>query len=261
MNLSLSPAQSPSRPLPSPTRLSGAQSNRIAPLSVQTEPRPSSAGRTLADVALQSGRVLRLERVGDDLRELWIAAPGWQGAMPGQEVLLSLWEAGAPRAFSVADVTDGALAIVHRRRGQDNALLCRIQTGDRLTVHGLRGPGFSPPEDEDRILSVAGGLGIVPLAFYAARHRLAHMAITAGYRTRRQVCGFGQATRTGVPVLVSTEDGSVGRQGLVTDGLRDLIHRQHISRVLTCGPEPMVHIVATIAAECGLACVVGVAEG
>jgi dihydroorotate dehydrogenase electron transfer subunit len=158
-------------------------------------------------------------------------------------------------------VTDGALAIVHRLRGRDNARLCRVQPGDRLGVHGLRGPGFSPPEDEDRILAVAGGLGIVPLAFYAARHRLAHMAITAGYRTRRQVCGFGQATKTGVPVLVSTEDGSVGRRGLVTDGLRDLVHRQHISRVLTCGPEPMMHIVATIAAECGLACEMVVSGG
>jgi dihydroorotate dehydrogenase electron transfer subunit len=203
-------------------------------------------------------RVIRQEAIGDDLYELWIDAPSWQHAVPGQFVHVRVETGLLRRPFSVAATADGVLAIVYRRHGAGTAWLSTVQPGDDLDVLGIMGRGFAPPGPDDRILAVAGGVGIAPLAFYAERHRLANMAIVAGFRSLGQVAGFGRAMRAGVPVLVATLDGSVGRHGLVTDGLKDMVLHQHITRILTCGPTPMMQAVAAIAAECGIPCQVSV---
>lgn len=203
-------------------------------------------------------QVVRHEAVGDDLYELWFEAPTWQHARPGQFVHVRCGTGLLRRPFSVASVGNGCMAIIYRVQGIGTEWLTTVQPGDRLDVLGVLGRGFDAPGPDDRILAVAGGVGIAPLAFYAERYPLAHMAIVAGFRTQRHVAGFSRAMRAGVPVLVTTQDGSVGRHGHVTDDLQDLILRQHISRVITCGPTPMMQAVAALAADCSIPCQISV---
>ncbi|HUN82523.1 MAG TPA: dihydroorotate dehydrogenase electron transfer subunit, partial [Phycisphaerae bacterium] len=59
------------------------------------------------------------------------------------------------------------------------------------------------------------------------------------------------------PVSVSTDDGSCGYPGRVTDALQRRIERankQEPVRVLACGPEPMLHAVASLCASRGIEC-------
>ncbi len=172
-----------------------------------------------------------------------------------------------PRAFSVLRAGDGELQFLIEDVGPGTRRLCELRPGDSLLLVGPLGNGFAPPREARAPLLVGGGVGIAPLAIW--QDELGGEASTLlGFRDAAHAAGAALLTNTGV----STDDGSVGHHGLVTELLEDeLDARADDVEVYACGPPAMLEAVrelcsdrevpAQLALESGMACGFGACFG
>jgi len=105
--------------------------------------------------------------------------------------------------------------------------------------------------DEEKIL-VGGGIGLVPL-YMLAEKLVAHskVRLLMGGRTRDDIITVTEFERLGVETYVSTEDGSLGEEGLVTQVLERKLDKYKKASVYACGPMPMIDAVQSICASRG----------
>jgi dihydroorotate dehydrogenase electron transfer subunit len=175
-------------------------------------------------------------------------------ARPGQFVMVrspAAWDPLLPRAYSVyhADPEGGCIEILYRVAGRGTRALRRHEPGTFVHLWGPLGNSFRLPEG-DRVVLVAGGVGIPPLAFWA--HRLHALSVPmetvalVGAATEEVLVGVEQFRRAGALVRVSTDDGTAGHHGYVTDLLPEFLEGARAT-VYACGPMPMLAAVARIA--------------
>lgn len=224
--------------------------------------RASTSAAVLADDA--AGQpvlcpVVRQDRLGEGLFELWLQAPHLTRAAAGQFVHVRCDTALLRRPFSLYRVAWDRVSILYQVKGKGTRWLSSLQTGDSLDVLGPLGRAYTAPGTGERLLLVGGGVGVAPIAMYAGQygHRAALRAIV-GFRSQAQVVGLAPFTAIGMPVTVHTDDGSAGLPGRVTVGLAKAIRDHAADRVLVCGPDLMMRAVAEIAQMAGVACDVSV---
>jgi NAD(P)H-flavin reductase len=167
-------------------------------------------------------------------------AEGW-GAVAGERPYL-------PRACSVARAhsLDGELVLEFLLEdvGPGTRRLLGSEPGEELWLTGPLGLGFLPPEEDARVILVGGGAGVAPLIIWhdwlAARDRPAQALL--GFRT----AGHAEAASLLPGARVTTDDGSVGRRGPVTDLLRTALEEAGPALVCACGPPAMLEAVRTL---------------
>ena len=194
---------------------------------------------------------------------------------PGQFYMLStdrLWGADGerpylPRAFSHARAReDGRLEFLLEAVGPGTARLARVAPGEGLGLVGPLGLGFAPAVGR-RPVAVGGGIGAAPILCLSDELG-AQATVLLGFRSER----FAEAARLfRAAPEVATDDGSVGRHGLVTELLREALDREPDAAVFACGPPPMLEAVralcaerdvpAQLALESGMACGYGACFG
>ena len=206
---------------------------------------------------------------------------------PGQEPGPCQAELAGPlallrRPFSLADRGDdgdGAwVEILYRTVGVGTDWLANLRIGDPVDMIGPLGNGFDLPPDKSIGLLVAGGVGLGPM-FHLARTLsdarwsgvsfigsvsadllpAALAPSTAPDNRGRPTDSVSRFSAFGLRSVVTTEDGSLGLAGRVTDGLRRHLDSQSPADarrtvVFTCGPEPMMRAVAELAAANAVAC-------
>jgi dihydroorotate dehydrogenase electron transfer subunit len=213
--------------------------------------------------AAQSGplqvpaEVVSLGPAGDYLL-LTLAAPGIaEGTRPGQFAALAV---GGPqssmllrRSFSIyrADPDADTLEIVFAVHRTGTAWLAELQPGDPVDVVGPLGRPFELPDQPVACVLVGGGYGTAPLFSLAQRLRGRGCAVhlVLGAASEPRLFGVAEAERVADTVTVTTEDGSTGVRGRVTDVLPDLVRRTHSGQVYACGPMGMLRAVAAVAAD------------
>lgn len=216
-----------------------------------------SEARTLAPFGRRLATVSANERVGAYalLRARDGHGPG--DPHPGQFYMLAAerrWGAGTderpflPRAFSFARVTDGPeLAFVLEAVGPGTERLAELEPGEGLWLTGPLGVGFTRPR-RGRPLLVGGGIGVAPLLCW--QDALGpEAAALLGFRSAAHAEAaalFAGETR------IATDDGSVGRRGLVTELLRGELDRDAGATVYACGPPQMLEAVRALCAERGV---------
>jgi dihydroorotate dehydrogenase electron transfer subunit len=183
------------------------------------------------------------------------------------------------RPFSIADRWTGSegsvrLAVISRAVGLGTQWLARLQAGDTLNVTGPLGRGFRLPPLDTPIVMIGGGVGIPPLLYLARRlwergwqDVTAIFGATTGdllpLRLSAEPASDGAPTRcVALPAeapfsaIVTTDDGTVGLPGRVTDGLKAWYARRapadRPALVCACGPERMLKAVAQLTRELGL---------
>jgi dihydroorotate dehydrogenase electron transfer subunit len=196
---------------------------------------------------------------------------------PGQFITLAV---GGPdtsmmlsRAFSIHDVRPdhgGTVEFVFAAQGRGTQWLAERRARDVLDVTGPLGRPFPLPRDPANCLLVGGGYGSAPLFALAARlrERGCEVDFLLGAGTGERVFGALTARRTGRSAAITTEDGSLGSRGLVTDLLDQVIHDGRTDVIYACGPMPMLRQVTVlarryeipvqVAVEEAMACGVGV---
>jgi len=172
---------------------------------------------------------------------------------PGQFAhvrILPLKEALLRRPFSIFQVAGDAFSILYKTVGQGTGRLARMRSGEELSVIAPLGHGFTVPKPGGEIpLLVAGGYGMA--AMYLLAQRSPQKGIVfAGGRRRVDILCEDEFRALGWEVRVTTEDGSHGEQGLVTQPLLAELRRTTAGRKLfACGPTPMLKAVGKIAEE------------
>jgi dihydroorotate dehydrogenase electron transfer subunit len=209
--------------------------------------------------------VLERRRAGA-YQSLTLVAPGIAGAArPGQFVhVLAGEDRSFPlrRPFSIHRVDAGTVEIVFDVVGAGTLALSRLRPRDVVDTLGPLGRPFDPPEEPAGCLLVGGGYGTAPLFFLATelRARRCRVDFVVGAATAARLLDAMEAKRLGHSLTVTTDDGSAGRRGLVTDPLPDLLARTGAARVYACGPMPMLAAVSRVAAAAGVPCQVAVEE-
>ncbi len=217
------------------------------------------------------GEVLSLRRAGA-YWAMTVVAPGMaELTRPGHFVALQV---GGPessmllrRAFAVYDVKErgvygGTVDIVFAVHGKGTAWLATRRPGDKLDVVGPLGKPFRLPTTKVNATLVAGGYGAAPLLPLATalRERGCRVDFVLGAATSDKLFGQLEAKRIGSSIAITTDDGSTGTQGRVSDVLPAVLDKTRGEVVYACGPMAMLQAVSQIATERGLPCQVAVEE-
>jgi dihydroorotate dehydrogenase electron transfer subunit len=189
-----------------------------------------------------------------------------EAARPGQFLhLLAGEDRSLPlrRPFSIHRAgPPGTVEVVFDVVGAGTLALSRLRPHDLVDVLGPLGRAFAAPGRPAGCVLVGGGYGTAPLYFLAAEllARRCRVDLVIGAATAARLLDPHQAGRLGHSLTVTTDDGSAGRRGLVTDPLADLLARTGAGRVYACGPMPMLAAVSRVAAAAGVPCQVAVEE-
>jgi dihydroorotate dehydrogenase electron transfer subunit len=209
----------------------------------------------------QAGAYWSLTLVAPDIAEearpgqfVEIAAPA------GREFLLR-------RPFSIHQASRrggwaGTVEVVFDAVGPGTRWLAEAKPHDVLDVIGPLGRGFQLPRGAVPSLLVGGGYGAAPLYFLAEellrRGKPVNMII--GARDHERVFKPVEGKRLSDLIVVTTEDGSMGERGRVTDFLQATIERSRSRVVYACGPNPMLRAVAELCRSSRMPCQVAVEE-
>ena len=210
---------------------------------------------------------VRERRSAGPYQALTLAAPRIaEAARPGQFLhLLAGEDRSFPlrRPFSIHRVEEtGTVEVVFDVVGAGTLALSRLRPRDVVDMLGPLGRPFAPPGEPAGCVLVGGGYGTAPLFFLAAelRARRCRVDVVIGAASADRLLDPAEAGRLGHSLTVTTDDGSAGRRGLVTDPLPDLLARTGAGRVYACGPMPMLAAVSRVAAAAGVPCQVAVEE-
>jgi dihydroorotate dehydrogenase electron transfer subunit len=163
---------------------------------------------------------------------------------PGQFVML--WLPGVDeKPFSASDSRDGLLELTVCAVGPCTHELMNCTTGQYLGVRGPYGKGFTLTEDQ---LLLGGGMGIAPLRYLANELIRIGRPFTAvfGARAANDIMFRNEYENESWCHLV-TEDGSLGRKGLVTQAVDDLMAEHSFQLMTGCGPQGMLDEIRRIA--------------
>ncbi|MDR3686752.1 MAG: dihydroorotate dehydrogenase electron transfer subunit [Coriobacteriia bacterium] len=210
--------------------------------------------------AIEPVTVVANDRVAEGVGMVVLHAPRTAAAIePGQFVHLRV-TTGADiilrRPFSVHRTQGERLEILYQILGAGTLRLAETPVGAVMDVVGPLGHGWDVPQGTMHALLVAGGLGAAPLGMLAeqlARRGIAS-AVALGAPTARRLVARELFERVARRVEIATDDGSAGARGLVTGPVARLFAEEHFDIVYTCGPEPMQRLIATMAADAGVAC-------
>jgi dihydroorotate dehydrogenase electron transfer subunit len=209
-----------------------------------------------------TGEVLGLRRAGE-YHVLTLTAPGIaELTRPGHFVALAV---GGPdssmllrRAFSIYSVQSrgvygGTLEIVFATHGRGTEWLSRLHRHDQVDIVGPLGRPFALPKQPVSCVLVAGGYGSAPMFSLAdaLRARGCRVDVVLGASTESKLFGVLEAKRITASLTITTEDGSLGERGRVTDVLPSVLGRTDADVVYACGPMGMLAAVSEIATQHG----------
>lgn len=199
-----------------------------------------------------------------------VAAPEMaEHALPGQFVNVGVDGRGSllRRPFSIHRISRqgpwaGTVEFIFSPYGPGTRWLADRAQHDVLDVVGPLGSPFPVPQQRVACLLVGGGYGAAPLFFLGEEllregHRV---EMIVGAADQDRIFNAIEAKRMSASVTFTTEDGSVGTQGRVTDVLPDVARGCHTGVVYACGPMPMLRAVADVCADLELPCQVAVEE-
>lgn len=221
----------------------------------------ATARRTSASVQVL-GEVQSLRQVGAYHHLTLVAAGVPERTRPGHFVALAVGGDSSAmllrRAFSIYRVREGGVyggtvEIVFAVHGPGTAWLADRRAHDTVDVVGPLGRPFALPKEPVPCTLVAGGYGSAPLFALAERlhERGCPVHVVLGAATESRLFGVLEAKRSAQSVTVTTEDGSLGQRGRVTDVLPALLTRTRTDVVYACGPMGMLRAVARTAEQHG----------
>lgn len=217
------------------------------------------------------GEVLSMRRVGA-YTAMTLVTPGIaERTKPGHFVALQV---GGPessmllrRAFAIYDVKErgvygGTVEFVFAVHGKGTAWLAARRPQDKLDVVGPLGKPFRLPKGKVNATLVGGGYGSAPLLplARALRERGCRVDFVLGAASTDRLFGQLDAKRMSSSIAVTTDDGSMGVRGRVSDVLPQVLDRTGCDVVYACGPMAMLRAVSDLATERGIPTQVAVEE-
>jgi ferredoxin--NADP+ reductase len=159
-----------------------------------------------------------------------------------------------PLTIADSDPEKGSIVLICQSVGKTSTQLNRLQTGD--SILDIAGPLGKPSHLENfgTAVCVGGGVGIAvtyPIA-KALKEKGNKVISILGARTKDLLILEHEMQQVSDEVRVTTDDGSYGAKGLVTDALRQVIEEQQVNFVLAIGPTIMMKFVSKLTQEYGI---------
>jgi dihydroorotate dehydrogenase electron transfer subunit len=218
-----------------------------------------SSGISLPRRSLMTLPLLRRESIGGLYHVLTFDHPEGTAALPGQFAMVRGAEWGdapllpRPMSYLTAGTTPSILIKVI---GEGTLRMGRAEPGEPFTLLGPLGRPWRAPSPGRRTVFVAGGVGIAPILFFA------RALATQGGNGPKPLAIYGGRSARDLPLddelteltelVVTTEDGSRGVRGRVTDVLGEMLGPDR--EVFTCGPDRMMAKVAELCAKRDVPC-------
>lgn len=229
-------------------------------------------------------QILANQKLGQGCHKLILSSPlVAQSSRPGHFVHIRVNPFPYPllrRAFSVYD-TDGkeTIAVVFKVVGTGTLHLSQKKPGEKLDILGPLGNNFTQLEPGQIGIMVAGGLGIVPVYFYAKvlqnKNGNPPTYFLYGAKDRSELYCLEDTDQLKAKLFYSTDNGSYGFKGYLTQLLEQVIGKEKLQsdriKIYACGPEPMLarlsdyavanQLFCELSLEVGMPCGMGTCMG
>jgi len=175
-------------------------------------------------------------------------------AVGGSESSMILRRAFAIYRASIRGDGQGLLEIVVASHGSGSSWLADRQVGEFVDLIAPLGTSFGIPTEPVRALLVGGGYGSAPLFALAdiLKNRGCRNYMVIGASTAGKIYAPLEGKRSVHSLTLTTDDGSAGTAGRVTDVLPEIIHENDIEIIYSCGPMAMLESITTIAQNLGI---------
>ena len=172
---------------------------------------------------------------------------------PGQFVILRAYEEGERVPLTIADSNPdkGTITIIYMVVGKSTAFFRSLKVGDAF--QDIIGPLGKATDIEKvgKVVCVGGGTGTAVLhpITRALKQIGNHVTTILGARTKDLIILEDMMRAVSDDFIITTDDGSYGRHGLVTDALKDILEAEKINQVVAIGPVPMMKFVSLLTKE------------
>lgn len=167
---------------------------------------------------------------------------------PGQFVIVRVCEEGERIPLTIADADNDNITLVFQEVGKTTKMLGRLNVGDRIL--NLLGPLGRPTHIENygHVCCVGGGVGVAALYPIAKALKEIGNRVTSiiGARTKDLIIFEDEMRRVSDELYITTDDGSKGERGFVTDVLKRLLEKNIFDRVFAIGPAIMMKVVSDV---------------
>ena len=212
--------------------------------------------------------VISKEKLSQKIFKLTLSSPHLsKRAKPGNFVHIKVSSNCYPllrRAFSVhnIDKQERSFEVLFKVVGKGTEILSEKSPGDMLDLLGPVGKGFSLPQKGETVMLVAGGMGIAPLWFLFTnlikKIDKDKLMFFLGAKTKKELLYCEKLKDLRTNLIVTTDDGSFGTKGLVTDVfLKEIKRRKNKSgklMIYSCGPPEMLKKISEISKQYDLFC-------
>lgn len=196
-------------------------------------------------------KILKKEHFSENVVKLVVEAPLIaKSRKAGHFVIIRQGEKGEriPLTIAQADPVAGSITLVIQAVGKSTKEICALNEGDYITnVVGPLGQA-THIEKVGTVLCCGGGVGVAPMlpiveAFKAAGNRV---IVILAARTKDLIILEEQMRAHADEVIIMTDDGSYGEQGLITNGAETVINREQVDLCVTIGPAIMMKFVSLL---------------
>ncbi len=201
--------------------------------------------------------VITKESLAPKIVKLIISAPEIAAkAEPGHFVVVRLDETAERIPLTLADFepNQGTITLIIQEIGQSTAKINQMKVGDSfLDILGPLGTPY-PVQGSKRVVGIAGGLGAAPLyPKLKALKKKGNEIITILGALRQDLLIYEAELRAvSEQLIITTDDGSYGQQGLVTKPLEEILKTKQVDEVLAIGPLPMMEACCQITKQFGI---------
>lgn len=196
-------------------------------------------------------KILHKESLSPQVTELIVSAPFIAGhAKAGNFVVLRINERGERIPLTIADADEkkGTITLLFQKIGKTTLELGSLNPGKR--IRDVAGPlGHPTPiKKYGHCVLVGGGIGTATLypILKALKEKGNRITVILGARTKELIVWEKKFNKLADELLITTDDGSAGRKGLVTYALQDVIDRTPVSIVIAVGPLRMMQAVSEL---------------
>jgi ferredoxin--NADP+ reductase len=196
-------------------------------------------------------RIIEKEYFSEAVVRLVVEAPHIaKSRKAGHFVIVKSGEKGEriPLTIAAADVDKGTITLIIQKVGVTSTKICRLEVGDEITdVVGPLGKA-THIENVGTVLASGGGVGVAPLLpIVEALKQAGNRVITVlAAREKDLIILEEQIRQHSDEVIIMTDDGSYGKQGLVTSGMEEVILREKVDLAVTVGPAIMMKFVTLL---------------
>jgi ferredoxin--NADP+ reductase len=197
----------------------------------------------------ETGRIASVYRLSETTVRMDVLAPlVAKSALPGQFIIFRTHKTGERIPLTIADINSDKISLIFQEAGYSTKKLGAMKPGDK--IEDLLGPLGQPSviEKFGTVVAVGGGVGAAVLypevkALKAAGNRIITII---GARSKELIILEKELGDVSDSLYVTTDDGSLGEKGLVTDLLKKILESEKTDLVLAIGPIVMMKYVSLL---------------